>query len=222
MRGATVTAVAPANRMIGVATRPASHRARGLARRDALLRAAVEIVAERGVGGATHRAIAERAQVPPSTTTYFFASIDELILEALRHFTTLRVEQLNTLGDVLKEQGSDAAQIARTFAEILCAAPMQHEIAQFEAYLDASRREADERHTVAGVLEAFEGVAVHALEAVGTPNPELVAPLFVSLADGYGLRRLALGHSLDPAPLADAFHRLFLSYRDNPPGTPLE
>jgi TetR/AcrR family transcriptional regulator, regulator of biofilm formation and stress response len=192
-----------------------------LARREALLRAAVEIVAERGVGGATHRAIAERAQVPPSTTTYFFASIDELILEALQHFTTLRVQQLESLGDVLKEQGSEPAQIARIFAEILCAAPPQHEIAQFEAYLDASRRDADERRTVASVLQAFEGVAIRALEAVGTPNPELVAPLFVSLADGYGLRRIALGQSLDPEPLADAFHRLFISYRDTPPGTPL-
>lgn len=204
-----------------MATRPATHRARGLARREALLRAAVEIVAERGVGGATHRAIAERAQVPPSTTTYFFASIDELILEALRHFTTLRVQQLEQLGDVLKEQGTEPAQIARTFAEILCAAPVQHEIALFEAYLDANRRDADDQHTVASVLQAFEGVAVHALQAIGTPNPELVAPLFVSLADGYALRRLALGHSLDPEPLADAFHRLFLSYRELPPGTPL-
>ncbi|MEH3054116.1 MAG: TetR family transcriptional regulator [Patulibacter minatonensis] len=204
-----------------MSTRPTSHRARGLARRDALLRAAVEIVAERGVGGATHRAIAERAQVPPSTTTYFFASIDELILEALKHFTTLRVQQLDQLGELLAGQGSEPAQIARTFADILCAAPLQHEIAQFEAYLDASRRDVDEHATVANVLKAFEDVAVHALEAVGTPNPELVAPLFVSLADGYALRRIALGHSLDPAPLADAFHRLFLSYRDTPPGEPL-
>jgi TetR/AcrR family transcriptional regulator, regulator of biofilm formation and stress response len=204
-----------------VATRPTSHRARGLARREALLRAAVEIVAERGVGGATHRAIAERAQVPPSTTTYFFASIDELILEAMRHFAALRVEQLGELGEVLNAQGSEPAQIARTFAEILCAAPLQHEVAQFEAYLDASRRTPEERAVLAGVLEAFEGVAIRALEAIGTPNPELVAPLFVSLADGYALRRIALGHSLDPAPLADAFHRLFLSYRDAPPGEPL-
>lgn len=205
-----------------VATRPSSHRARGLARREALLRAAVEIVAERGVGGATHRAIAERAQVPPSTTTYFFSSIDELVLEALRHFTTLRVEQLGQLGGVLKEQGSEPAQIARTFAEALCAAPLQHEIAQFEAYLDAHRRDNDEQHVVEGAIAAFEGVAVRALEAVGTPDPESVAPIFVSLADGYGLRRIALGHSLDPAPLADAFHRLFMSYRETPPGSPLD
>ncbi|MDO9356261.1 MAG: TetR family transcriptional regulator [Solirubrobacteraceae bacterium] len=200
-----------------MATRPTSHRARGLARRDALLRAAVEIVAERGVGGATHRAIAERAGVPPSTTTYFFASIDELVLEALRHFTDLRVEQLSGLATMLADQHSSPEETARLFAEILCAAPPQHEIAQFEAYLDSSRRGGDDRHAVVEILEAFESVAVAALKANGTPNPELVAPIFVSLADGYGLRRCVLGESLDPRPLADAFHRLFLSYADSPP-----
>ncbi|MBJ7471720.1 MAG: TetR family transcriptional regulator [Solirubrobacteraceae bacterium] len=195
-----------------MATRPSTHRARGLARREALLTAAVEIVAERGVGGATHRAIAERAGVPPSTTTYFFASIDELILEALRHFTDQRVTQLNALSDALAERQSTPREIADLFAEILCAAPLQSEIAQFEAYLDTSRRHGEEREAVASVLEAFEGVAVSALKVVGTPNPEAVAPIFVSLADGYGLRRIALGHDLDPAPLADAFYRLFESY----------
>jgi AcrR family transcriptional regulator len=199
-----------------VATRPTSHRARGLARREALLRAAVEIVAERGVGGATHRAIAERAGVPPSTTTYFFASIDELVLEALRHFTDLRVEQLGALSTMLAEQHSSPEDTARLFAEILCSAPPQHEIAQFEAYLDSSRRAGD-RHAVVEILEAFEGVAVAALKANGTPNPELVAPIFVSLADGYGLRRCVFGETLDPQPLADAFHRLFLSYASTPP-----
>ena len=195
-----------------MATRPTSHRARGLARREALLRAAVEIVAERGVGGATHRAIAERAGVPPSTTTYFFASIDELVLEALRHFTEQRIEQLNALSVVLAERDTGPEEIARLFAETLCAAPLQHEVAQFEAYLDTSRRDPEERRAVASILEAFEGVAATALRTVGAPNPEALAPIFVSLADGYGLRRIALGHDLDPAPLADAFHRLFLSY----------
>jgi AcrR family transcriptional regulator len=195
-----------------VATRPTTHRARGLARREALLKAAVEIVAERGVGGATHRSIAERAGVPPSTTTYFFSSIDELVLEALQHFTNERVNQLNELSRVFEERHTEPAEIARLFAEILCAAPLNNEIAQFEAYLDTGRRETEDRRAVASVLEAFEGVAVSALNVVGAPNAEAIAPIFVSLADGYGLRRIALGHDLDPAPLADAFLRLFESY----------
>lgn len=181
------------------------------------MRAAVEIVAERGVGGATHRSIAERAGVPPSTTTYFFASIDELILEARKHFTQQRVAQLNELATVLAERHSTPAETAQLFAEILCAAPRQHEVAQFEAYLDVSRRDDADRGAVKAILEAFEGVAVSALQANGVQDPERVAAIFVSLADGYGLRRIALGHDVDPQPLADAFHRLFQSYAATPP-----
>jgi DNA-binding transcriptional regulator YbjK len=59
-----------------------------------LLDAAVAVVAERGVGGATHRAIAARAGVPLSTTSYFFASLDELIVAALRAFATTSIAEL--------------------------------------------------------------------------------------------------------------------------------
>ena len=37
-----------------------------------------------GAGAVTHRAVAARAGVPLSTTSYFFSSIDELVTEALR------------------------------------------------------------------------------------------------------------------------------------------
>ncbi|MCU1649836.1 MAG: putative transcriptional regulator, partial [Pseudonocardia sp.] len=58
-----------------MAIRPATHRASGQARRAQLLQAAVEVIAEQGVGGASHRAIATRAGMPLSTTSYFFASL---------------------------------------------------------------------------------------------------------------------------------------------------
>lgn len=201
--------------------RPVNHRARGLARRDALLRAAVEIVAERGVGGATHRAIAQRAGVPASTTTYFFSSIDELVLAALQRFTQERVAQLEALGDALVEQGADAVTLAHTFAEALCAAPAQQEVALFEAYLDAQRREEEAQRMIATVLSTFERVAVRAVTPLGVQDPEQVAAIYVSLADGYSLRRLVLGDPIDPAPLADALHRLTLSYLQMPPGSAL-
>lgn len=199
-----------------MASRPVIHRARGLARREALLRAAVEIVAERGVGGATHRAIAQRAGVPASTTTYFFASIDELIVEALRHFTAERVEQLEQLAAFLTANKSDPRETATLFAEILGGVPINASVAQFEAYLEATRRNSDERAAVALIVGAFDRVAVAALRTADTPNAELIAPIFVALADGFALRRLATGQSHDAALLADAYHRLFVSYAETP------
>ncbi|SET72109.1 TetR/AcrR family transcriptional regulator [Geodermatophilus poikilotrophus] len=48
-------------------------------RRQRLVDTALEVIAEHGVIGATHRAIARAADVPLGSTTYHFASIDELL-----------------------------------------------------------------------------------------------------------------------------------------------
>ena len=200
-----------------MSSRPTSHRPRGLARREALLVAAIEIVAERGTGAATHRAIAERAGVPASTTTYFFSSIRELVLEAMRHFTAARVEELAAASAVFAERDSDPRIVADFFAQALCATPTEQQIAQFEAYLGSARARNDEdRSAVKEMVGAFDKLAETALGSVGTPGGGELAPLFLALVDGFALRRIATGTPSDPALLSDAFYRLFVSYRDRP------
>ena len=45
--------------------------------------ATIELFAEGGSRMVTHRAVARRAGLPPATTTYYFASIEDLLREAL-------------------------------------------------------------------------------------------------------------------------------------------
>ena len=47
---------------------------RGAARREAILRATIAVVGELGPDALTHRAVAERAGVPLSATTYYFVA----------------------------------------------------------------------------------------------------------------------------------------------------
>ena len=47
--------------------------------RTKILRAAQQVIAERGVGGASHRAIAAQAGVKLSLTSYYFGSLAELL-----------------------------------------------------------------------------------------------------------------------------------------------
>jgi DNA-binding transcriptional regulator YbjK len=49
-------------------------RPRGAARREALLEAVLRIVAEVGADAVTHRRVAEEAQLPLASTTYWFES----------------------------------------------------------------------------------------------------------------------------------------------------
>ncbi|HEX6382829.1 MAG TPA: TetR family transcriptional regulator, partial [Acidimicrobiia bacterium] len=63
-------------------------------RREALLRAAIELLGETGVRSVTHRAVAERAGVPLASTTYYFSSVKELVEEALKLHVAERVADL--------------------------------------------------------------------------------------------------------------------------------
>src|SRR3954467_2180985 len=67
------------------------HRASAQRRRASRLEAAADLSAEVGAGAVTHRAVAARAGVPLSTTSYFFSSIDALVTEALRQGVSDRV-----------------------------------------------------------------------------------------------------------------------------------
>ncbi len=76
--------------------RRAGTRRRGERTRSAILKATLEVIAEGGVRAVTHRAVATRADVNLSLTTYYFSDIFDLVSSAFRDFVELdkpRVEQ---------------------------------------------------------------------------------------------------------------------------------
>ncbi|MBB3662986.1 MULTISPECIES: TetR/AcrR family transcriptional regulator [Prauserella salsuginis group] len=58
---------------------------KGERRRNALVRAAAELLSEGGFDAIRHRAVAERAGLPLASTTYYFDSLDELVSAATEH-----------------------------------------------------------------------------------------------------------------------------------------
>jgi len=57
-------------------------RTKGEQTRNQILNAAIEVLATNGIKGTTHRAIANRAELQLSLTTYYFKDIQELVHEA--------------------------------------------------------------------------------------------------------------------------------------------
>jgi DNA-binding transcriptional regulator YbjK len=57
-------------------------------RRERIITACLDVIAESGVAGASHRRIAAAAGVPLGSMTYHFAGIDELLREAFTRFAT--------------------------------------------------------------------------------------------------------------------------------------
>lgn len=171
----------------------------------------MHVVAERGVAGVTHREIARRAGLPLSTTSYFFASIDELVLEAMRVFQTELLEQIDELRSRIASRQMAPAQAVDALLTVLLAEPGPRIVAQFEGYLEASRRP-EQRPAVAAVIEAFERLAESILTAADARRPAEGARAFVALIDGFALHRVAWPRPRgDRAALRRAMLDLFLA-----------
>ncbi|QLY29411.1 TetR/AcrR family transcriptional regulator [Nocardia huaxiensis] len=171
-------------------------------RREALVRAALELIAEQGPSAVTHRGVAARAGLPGATTGYFFASVQDLIDEALALQVHDRISEFGplldnalatrpTLDDVLWLIATTAAR-SRTAV-----------IAQFQLYLDAGRRPELEG-PVTQALEQFEALAARVLRACGAVDPDAAAEQIVAMIDGFLLHRL--GRPRTRAAEADSLH----------------
>lgn len=72
---------------------------KGEARREALLAAVLRVLAREGATGVTHRSVAKEAGVPHAAATYYFATLDDLLVSALRRATLDQVALFESLRD---------------------------------------------------------------------------------------------------------------------------
>jgi TetR/AcrR family transcriptional regulator, regulator of biofilm formation and stress response len=187
---------------------------RGEARRDAILRATLALIGERGLDAVTHRAVAERAGVPLAATTYWFASKEELLGEALLLAAREETERLERLVLDLAPQELDVAEWARAVAAVLggdlVADPGKH-IAFTELVLESTRRPA-----LQGEVERWDRahmqLAELGLRACGSPDPRGDAHLVVAAISGLLLGQLANPRSdFEQRIFRPALERLFTS-----------
>jgi DNA-binding transcriptional regulator YbjK len=173
--------------------------ARGEERRRQILRATLGLIERRGVEAVTHRAVGQESGVPLGSVTYYFPTKASLLREALEFWVSEEVARLETVAASIEREQASPEEAAARWSELLRGND-PHQVAQFELYLQAARVP-ELRSEVAAAFAAYERLAAAALRAAGLSDPERVAPLFVALADGLGLRRLA-----DPGagPAADA------------------
>lgn len=68
-------------------------------RRRSILEAALRVVAGGGVEAVTHRRVAAEAGVPLGSTTYYFASREDLLRAAFRHHAAAVLRGLDVLGE---------------------------------------------------------------------------------------------------------------------------
>jgi DNA-binding transcriptional regulator YbjK len=181
-------------------------------RREALLRAAIELLAEGGARAVTHRAVAARAGLPQASTTYYFDSIQDLTDAALALHVSDRVSELEGLLTAAIAGGRSPEDVADRVCATLADRNGDVIVAQFEIYLEAARNPAL-RGPVAQALGEFERFAAEALGALGARDPQGAARSFVAVVDGFALHRLARPRPREDevASLRDALRALFIT-----------
>ena len=188
---------------------------KGERRREEILRATLRLIGLRGADAVTHRAVAEEADVPLAATTYYFASKDDLLEQALLLAAREETGRLERLVSELSASSLSAQEWASAVAAQISADidedPAKH-VTLFELALEATRvpaLRADVREWQAAHLRLAET----ACTAVGSAEPELDARIVVATISGLMLEQLASGragfgeHVMRPA-LERVFARL--------------
>lgn len=106
-------------------------------RRRAIVQAAVELVAEAGLGNVTHRQIASRAGVPLGSTTYYFPSLDDLLMTALREATDLCAAELDAWRSALRAGSQPVDTLVQLVERYL--GDRSRALLEYELYLAAAR-----------------------------------------------------------------------------------
>ncbi|WAB80917.1 TetR family transcriptional regulator [Microcella daejeonensis] len=167
---------------------------KGRRRREALLDAVVLVLEREGPGAVTHRAVAAQAGVPVSAATYYFATIDDLLIEALRR----AVEEETAL--LQPDALADTADLARALHDY-AVQRRATAVAHYELLLLATRRPAlrpDAERWYASLEAALDA----GFPSTAGEHPDERAQRLASAAmalDGLILRMLWRGEPSTPA-----------------------
>lgn len=185
-------------------------------RRTAILEATARILGRDGLTAVTHRAVAREAGVPLAATTYYFSSKEELVTEALSLFVDEEIARIGARAAELGDRLASPSEAAAAMAEVLLpdADAARGLLAKYEVYLEAARQPAL-RAAAERWQDAFEGLALVAMESIGAPEPERRAPLLVEAVDGILMHQLSGGidatHHDRLRPRLERLFALFLS-----------
>ncbi|MGW1349430.1 TetR/AcrR family transcriptional regulator [Streptomyces sp. NPDC002409] len=178
-------------------------------RRDRIIDAAIRVVGAEGIAGLSHRSVAAEADVPLGSTTYHFASLDELLIAALRRSNENFAEVIRGSGALGDPDADLAGELAGLLGEYFSGGRGRAEL-EYELYLAALRRPA--LRPVAA--EWTDGVA----ELLSRRTDPATARALVALMDGICLQVLLTGGEYDEAYAREMLGRIVGRRGDRPTG----
>jgi DNA-binding transcriptional regulator YbjK len=169
-------------------TRAQLAQSRSRQRREELLDAAIELFAEGGSRMVTHRAVARRAGLPAATTTYYFASIQDLLREALAAHLQQWTATLAALTDVDLGPKIGLDETTDLVGHIFAERGPEAAALELSIFLAATRDPAL-RDSATETLRELERLVIRVLSRLGLEDPESLAASIITVITGTALRR---------------------------------
>ncbi|MFE4454713.1 TetR/AcrR family transcriptional regulator [Streptomyces sp. NPDC056796] len=171
-------------------------------RRERIIDAALRVVADRGIGGLSHRTVAAEADVPLGSTTYHFASLDELLTAALRRSNESFARTVRDSPHFRDPTVPLADELARLLG-VWFEAGRGPLALEYELYLAALRRPAlrpvatewadalyaliahrTDRATARGLTALLDGISLQVLLTGGEFDPEYTRDMLARVVEG--------------------------------------
>lgn len=153
--------------------------------RDALLRAAIKVTAERGLRGLTYRAVAEEAGVAHGLVRFHFGSRDALIVAATQYSLpeSIKFGELSTGNINISEFGTAVPNMILSDGDLLAF--------QYEVIME-SRRRPELRAVVDELYSELRRATIEDLKGRGIDTNRGLGLLVFAALDGLVLQGVAL------------------------------
>ncbi|HEU5485216.1 MAG TPA: TetR family transcriptional regulator [Microlunatus sp.] len=167
-------------------------------RRDRIIDACLDVIADAGVAGTSHRKVAEAADVPLGSMTYHFVGMDQLLHEAFARFATTMSEQFAARMTAARDTESARAVVGDTIREVF--ADQRDLVLTHELYTLAARDAA-----FRDITNAWMGRSRRLLEEHFDP---ITAQILDALIEGLSIHRALDLHPQDDAVVLEAIDRI--------------
>ncbi|WP_208006749.1 TetR/AcrR family transcriptional regulator [Aeromicrobium phragmitis] len=160
-------------------------------RRQALLEAAIRVFGEGGIRAVTHRAVAAEAGLPLAATTYYFASIDELVRESLRYHVASFIQSFEQLPDVSMDGAGllDLDVGTQIVEAVFAIRDLDSSALELSVYLHAAR-DPELRDVAFAGLHALSSFITETLKSAGVRgDTEELVSLVTAQVVGAAMRR---------------------------------
>lgn len=199
---------------------------KGERRRAALVAAAADLLRTGGFDAVRHRAVAERAGLPLASTTYYFASLPDLVVAAMERNGRDELAGVRAELEMLPPAGGGADRAAAAVVELVLDQLLGRDsrddpeavVLRYERFVGAGRRPYL-RPLMRAMRVEFDALLVDVLARAGVALAPPAMARLVAIVDGTVVNSL-IEADPDPRAAARAVLRDLLGRRPGVPGTP--